>query len=316
MTRENKLALVVGFGLILFIGILISDHFSVARNQTSANLTSRQIEDPLVARTRDEPDLIALKPEPPATAPILQPGDPAVSTSQMANAGDATSAVESMSPEQRSMIDRNVGLQQTGGGEAPVSPPRDVQPVNTLAPQSGNAELTMMTSREQEQVELPGFVRVEEGAAANVKDIRFHDVRGGESLFSICKEYYGDTSLVQALAKFNKMSDPGQVRAGRRLMIPGPESLGGKAKSAPSQASPANSAALRPTALAVNTPKHSGNSAKRAPKTYTVKDGDSLSAIAQRLLGDREKWRDLHKINRKVIDDPDNIKAGTVLRLG
>ena len=27
MTRENKLALVVGFGLILLVGILISDHF-------------------------------------------------------------------------------------------------------------------------------------------------------------------------------------------------------------------------------------------------------------------------------------------------
>ncbi len=31
MTRENKLALVIGFGLILFVGILVSDHFSSAR---------------------------------------------------------------------------------------------------------------------------------------------------------------------------------------------------------------------------------------------------------------------------------------------
>lgn len=31
MTRENKLALVVGFGLILFVGILVSDHFSAQR---------------------------------------------------------------------------------------------------------------------------------------------------------------------------------------------------------------------------------------------------------------------------------------------
>ena len=30
MTRENKLALVVGFGLLLFVGILVSDHFSAA----------------------------------------------------------------------------------------------------------------------------------------------------------------------------------------------------------------------------------------------------------------------------------------------
>ena len=31
MTRENKLALVVGFGLMLFVGILVSDHFSAQR---------------------------------------------------------------------------------------------------------------------------------------------------------------------------------------------------------------------------------------------------------------------------------------------
>ena len=36
MTRENKLALVVGFGLLLFVGILVSDHFSAAHRQESA----------------------------------------------------------------------------------------------------------------------------------------------------------------------------------------------------------------------------------------------------------------------------------------
>ena len=39
MTRENKLALVVGFALILLVGIAISDHFSPAQNQESASLT-------------------------------------------------------------------------------------------------------------------------------------------------------------------------------------------------------------------------------------------------------------------------------------
>ena len=31
MTRENKLALVIGFGLMLFVGILVSDHFAAQR---------------------------------------------------------------------------------------------------------------------------------------------------------------------------------------------------------------------------------------------------------------------------------------------
>ncbi len=45
MTRENKLALVVGFALILVVGILISDHFSTARAQAFADLQAA--DDPL-----------------------------------------------------------------------------------------------------------------------------------------------------------------------------------------------------------------------------------------------------------------------------
>ena len=33
MTREHKLALIVGFSLVLIVGVLISDHFSPARRQ-------------------------------------------------------------------------------------------------------------------------------------------------------------------------------------------------------------------------------------------------------------------------------------------
>ena len=36
MTRENKVALVVGFALVLFVGILVSDHLSKAQTQRSA----------------------------------------------------------------------------------------------------------------------------------------------------------------------------------------------------------------------------------------------------------------------------------------
>ena len=58
MTRENKLALVVGFGLILLVGILISDHFSDGRNRESASL-HRAI-DPLAPPPPGSPDLIAV----------------------------------------------------------------------------------------------------------------------------------------------------------------------------------------------------------------------------------------------------------------
>ncbi len=38
MTIENKVALVVGFALVLFVGILVSDHLSKAQTQRAADL--------------------------------------------------------------------------------------------------------------------------------------------------------------------------------------------------------------------------------------------------------------------------------------
>ena len=46
MSRENKLALIIGFGLVLFIGVLISDHLSEANRQVTADLAMAI--DPLV----------------------------------------------------------------------------------------------------------------------------------------------------------------------------------------------------------------------------------------------------------------------------
>jgi nucleoid-associated protein YgaU len=327
MTRENKLALVVGFGLILFVGILISDHFSIARTQASANLANQQIADPLVARTRDEPDLIALKPPPPQPAPV----QPAASATEMV--AGAPLIDEPMSPEQRSMIDRGIDLASQRDARAhdaqDSSPPagqmpQHVEPLNTLAPHSGQAEIVQVTERQRHPIEVEGFVPVETETSLNLKDVRFHDVRGGESLFAICQQYYGDTSLVKALAKFNKMDDPEQVRAGRRLMVPPVEALGGKSTTVA-----ANTATSTPRSGNANTdnkanaskPQNAKSLAKTSAKTpaiaktYTVKPGDSLSGIAQRFLGNREKWRELHKLNRNVINDPDNLKVGTVIRL-
>ncbi|MBU4336516.1 MAG: LysM peptidoglycan-binding domain-containing protein, partial [Actinobacteria bacterium] len=49
--------------------------------------------------------------------------------------------------------------------------------------------------------------------------------------------------------------------------------------------------------------------------TYTVRPGDSLSAIARDQLGDADRWPELVDLNPVVADDPDLIYAGTVLRL-
>lgn len=52
------------------------------------------------------------------------------------------------------------------------------------------------------------------------------------------------------------------------------------------------------------------------PKVYTVKPGDSLWAIARRLLGDGSRWREIYEANKGVIGpDPNLIYPGQELRI-
>jgi nucleoid-associated protein YgaU len=51
-------------------------------------------------------------------------------------------------------------------------------------------------------------------------------------------------------------------------------------------------------------------------RVYTVRPGDSLSAIARRELGNEGRWRELYAMNRAVIGpNPDMIRPGMVLTL-
>jgi nucleoid-associated protein YgaU len=50
--------------------------------------------------------------------------------------------------------------------------------------------------------------------------------------------------------------------------------------------------------------------------SYTVKPGDTLSAIAQKLYGSPDKWPALWYPNRHIISNPDLILAGQVLKVG
>ena len=52
-----------------------------------------------------------------------------------------------------------------------------------------------------------------------------------------------------------------------------------------------------------------------AVKTYTVKPGDSLSAIAKSQLGDANAYMKIFEANKDQLSDPDKIKPGQVLKL-
>lgn len=49
--------------------------------------------------------------------------------------------------------------------------------------------------------------------------------------------------------------------------------------------------------------------------TYTVQQGDTLSAIAQHHYGKASRWHAIFEANRDQLDDPDLIRPGQVLKL-
>ena len=59
----------------------------------------------------------------------------------------------------------------------------------------------------------------------------------------------------------------------------------------------------------------SAKTAAPAAKTYTVKAGDTLSAIAKEHLGSAGAYMKIFELNKDQLRDPDKIKAGQVLRL-
>jgi nucleoid-associated protein YgaU len=59
------------------------------------------------------------------------------------------------------------------------------------------------------------------------------------------------------------------------------------------------------------TPYLSKAKKEKKPKTYVVKEGDSLSSIAEKFYGDLYKWPKLMEANR--LSNPNMIEVGMVL---
>ena len=56
--------------------------------------------------------------------------------------------------------------------------------------------------------------------ATSAKATTFHIVTSGETLWSICRKYYGDGALYKKLAKYNSIKNASLIRVGQRITIP------------------------------------------------------------------------------------------------
>lgn len=348
MTREHKLALILGFSVLLVVGLLVGDHFSKARKPVGAaggdpavasaqpgTVSPGRINDPLSLTSAPTPPTNPAMP--PSTSglggaaagtlaisdangatmvePIIMGTPGAARPAHMAGTdnplgggvspGPGSSSNPSLDDLRRQLerLSQNPGGPATGPGSATVAgvPPAAVTPPPAAHP---SAPL------------LPVSLGKE----------RLHPVEEGETLYAIAKKEYGDGNLWKELAKYNASRVKGEsVRAGVTLKIPPKDVLLGKAVLAGSTSggvrvddvlrtpsAPTGSTLGSPMAQLSTT---GGGAASGEAKTYTVKAGDTLGAIAKATLGSAKRWEEILAVNSDKLESPEELKIGMVLRL-
>ena len=55
--------------------------------------------------------------------------------------------------------------------------------------------------------------------------------------------------------------------------------------------------------------------AERAPRTYVVRQGDTLASISRKFYKSSAKWKKIRDANRSIVDDPGKLKAGQTLTI-
>lgn len=301
MTREHKLALIVGFSLILVVGVLISDHVSSTTRSELPDFGHDEAPVPVALAPA------TIEPEPPAQVAIreLEPEpepEPLVELHFGRPAPDTRT--EEAAPAARGPI---LASNSTG---APADDPTLVERVREFGGRvveragRGDVDLPTLAQTSQGRQE-PNGRPSEETTTATARPTepeaptRWHTVERGQSLYTISQRYYGSGRHWRQLAEVNqdRVGDNGTVRQGVRLRIP--ETLNGTTIVA-SEATPAEPAtASRPATT----------------REYTVQPGDTLGVISQRLLGTVRRTEEIVRLNSSVIQDADDIRVGMVLKL-
>ncbi|NBB84094.1 MAG: LysM peptidoglycan-binding domain-containing protein, partial [Alphaproteobacteria bacterium] len=146
---------------------------------------------------------------------------------------------------------------------------------------------------------------------ANPND-RYHHVERGETLSSIAQRYYGDSDYWRTIYEANPrdlIPAPERLGVGVRIVIPMRRDDGPAGAAGPG-AGDADAEASTPRVDSSGPTDRSGRSGARS---YTIQRGDTLSELAQRLMGSAGKWHELYDMNRDRIDDPDVLQAGVTI---
>lgn len=289
MTRDQKLALIVGFSVVLLVGILISDHFSRARN---AQVTKVDPSEPVrVART-DAGSSRTL----PSGATFQPPSQPRPST---ANQGNASlwpeTAVPITEPSTPANTNPDVPTSSRLGMSGDIVTPSAAKPPLEDAVQQLASRLAAGPSS------TPATPTPTNSPTAPVRDPLAAEIasRGGTITE---RDGIIEFSLASARPK------QGAATAGNTNVIqtPVPTTDSGL----PDSPTP-KIQGLGPSVPVMIDPKF----ALLPMRQHKVAQGDTLAEISQRYYQDAKLWRKLAKFNGSAVADDGSIRVGSTLKI-
>jgi len=148
-------------------------------------------------------------------------------------------------------------------------------------------------------------------------DVKAYTVQKGDTLLKIAERTYGSGKLWQELAKYNAVSESG-LRQGAQIRLPSKAVLTGKPETKTGTVLATVAPTSPPKSVAASKPVHGaaevgGTKPKIQYASYTVKTGDTLGHISQRVLGSSHRVQEILDLNR--MSDEDSIAVGTVLKM-
>jgi LysM repeat protein len=137
------------------------------------------------------------------------PEDAAVTadTQQSAESGEETSGVEQSADK----VEETSGVGQSADKVEETA-------VTDQLPE--NIEETVNADQEADDKQTDTDEAQQEAEALSRNVVRYYEIERGDTLYTISKEIYGDTSKVQQICDLNQIKDPDDIRYGQKIILP------------------------------------------------------------------------------------------------